>query len=50
LPATGDKWISILKWVAIGCVALAVLLFVFYQMSLGSGVNELKSLAAGIGK
>ena len=32
MQAAGDKWIPLLKWLAIGCICLAILLFVFYKV------------------
>ncbi len=50
MPAAGDKWAPILKWASIACVCLAILLFVFYKISLSSAASELTTLAAGVGK
>lgn len=50
LQAAPDKWIRRLKWTALACICLAVLLFVFYKFSLGSAAGELTSLAAEVGK
>jgi type VI secretion system protein ImpK len=50
MQAAGDKWIPKLKWAAIACVVLAFLLFTFYEVSLGSAVGQLTSLAAEVGK
>ncbi len=50
MPPTGDKWIPTLRWSAIACVLLAVVLFTFYEISLGSAVGQLTTLAAEVGK
>jgi type VI secretion system protein ImpK len=44
----GDPWIPILRWVAISCAVLALVLFVVFKFSLSSAVTELGSLAAQI--
>lgn len=44
----GDPWIPIMKWLAVGCCALAVLLFVIFKFSLSSAVTELGTLASQI--
>lgn len=49
LPAR-DRWIPILRWVAIGCVVLACLLFVIYKMSLSSSAQNMRSVAAVAGQ
>ncbi len=43
-----DPWIPAMKWIAIGCGALALLLFVVFKFSLSSAVAELGSLASQI--
>jgi type VI secretion system protein ImpK len=50
MQAAPDHWTAKLKWVAIGCVCLALLLFVFYKISLSSSAGELTSVAAEVGK
>jgi type VI secretion system protein ImpK len=50
MQARGDQWMPVLKWGAIACVCLALALFVFFKMSLGSSAGELTSLAAEVGK
>lgn len=50
MRATGDKWMPILKWSAIGCICLALLMFIFYKVSLGSAASQLTSLATEVGK
>jgi type VI secretion system protein ImpK len=47
LPPAGDKWIPALRWAAIACLLLAVLLFTYYEISLGSAVGQLTALAHG---
>jgi type VI secretion system protein ImpK len=42
----GDRWIKILKWVAIGCGALAIILFISFKISLSSAAGELQGIAA----
>jgi type VI secretion system protein ImpK len=44
-----DKWIPVLRWVAIGCCVLAVILFIFFKISLSSSAGELRTIAAGTG-
>lgn len=52
LPETvlppGDRWIPFLRWVAIGCVLLAIILFVAFKISLSSSAGELGKIAAGM--
>jgi type VI secretion system protein ImpK len=43
--AASDQWIPIFRWVAIGCAVLALLLFVFFKLSLSSSSGELQSIA-----
>jgi type VI protein secretion system component VasF len=50
MQAAPDQWTARLKWVAIGCVCLALLLFVFYKISLSSSASELNNVAAQVGK
>lgn len=40
-----DPWMGRLKWTAIACFVLTVLLFVGYKISLSSGVSELRAIA-----
>ncbi len=46
----GDRWIPKLRWTAIICACLALVLFIFYKISLGSSAGELTTLAAEVGK
>jgi type VI secretion system protein ImpK len=41
----GDPWVRRLTIVAASCVALALVLFVIFKFSLGSGVSDLRALA-----
>jgi len=50
IPVAADQWAPLLKWGAIACICLAILLFVFYKVSLSSSAGQLTSLAAGVGK
>lgn len=50
MAPTGDKWMPILRWTAIGCAVIAILLFVFYKVSLSSAAGTLTTLAAEAGK
>jgi type VI secretion system protein ImpK len=43
----GDPWIKRLMYGAIGCFVLALLLFISYKMSLGSGISALERIAQG---
>ncbi|HWF48082.1 MAG TPA: DotU family type IV/VI secretion system protein [Bryobacteraceae bacterium] len=43
-----DRWITILKWVAIGSGSLAILLFIIFKLVLGSAAGELQAIAARI--
>lgn len=43
-----DPWIPVMKWSAIACAAVALLLFVLFKFSLSSAVTELGTLAAQI--
>src|SRR5215471_856944 len=44
--ATGsDPWVKRLTWAAVACAVLAVLLFVVFKVTLGSGVSDLHTLA-----
>lgn len=40
----GDPWVRWLGIAAIGCAALALLLFVIFKFSLGSGISDLRAL------
>ncbi len=42
----GDAWIPVLKWIAITCAVLALVLFVIFKTSLSSSAGELRSIAA----
>ncbi|MCS7026868.1 MAG: type IVB secretion system protein IcmH/DotU [Bryobacteraceae bacterium] len=44
--ATVDVWVKRLLYGAIACVAVTVLLFVIYKMSLASGISSLRELTA----
>lgn len=44
----GDAWIPILGWVALGCFVVALILFVFFKVSLSSSAGELQTVAAGV--
>lgn len=44
----GDVWIPRLAWTAIACVALALVLFVVFKLSLSSAAGDLRSIAAGV--
>jgi type VI secretion system protein ImpK len=46
VQAPRDKWIDILKWAAIGCAVLAVLLFLGFKLSLSSAAGELQDIAS----
>jgi type VI secretion system protein ImpK len=41
---SGDPWVRWLGIAAIGCAALALLLFIIFKFSLGSGVSDLRAL------
>ncbi len=43
-----DPWIPVLRWAAIGCGVLALILFVVFKFSLSSAVTELGTLASQI--
>jgi type VI secretion system protein ImpK len=46
VAATGaDPWVRKLTWAAIGCAALAILLFAVFKLSLLSGLSDLRALA-----
>jgi len=38
-----DRWTRRFLWIAVGCFAVAVLLFVVFKISLGSGATEIQS-------
>ena len=44
----GDAWIPIMKWIAICCGVLALVMFVVFKFSLSSAITELGTLAAQI--
>jgi len=44
--AGGDPWVKRLTWAAIACAAFALLLLVVFKLSLGSGLSELRAMAA----
>ncbi len=44
----GDRFIPMLRWLALACAALALVLFVIFKFSLSSGTGELQAIAAGI--
>ncbi len=50
IAASPDKWTSLLKWIAIGCVCLAVVLFILFKILLSSQASGVASLAAGVSK
>ena len=39
-----DPWVKRMMFVTIGCLVLVILLFVAYQVLLGSGAKDLKNL------
>ena len=41
-----DRWLPILRWTLIGCVVLAVLLFIAFKFSLSSSAGQLSAMAA----
>lgn len=43
-----DKWIPVLKWLAIGCATFAVLLFVVFKLLLSSAAGDLSTLASRV--
>jgi len=49
IAPSGDKWIPRLRWVAVGCVVLALVLFVIFKISLSSSAGQLQNIAAGAG-
>jgi type VI secretion system protein ImpK len=44
---SGDRWIPVLRWVAIACVALALILFMAFKVSLSSSTGNLRAVASG---
>jgi type VI secretion system protein ImpK len=46
LPTHDDPWRRRLVYVALGCAALALVLFIGFSFALSSGVTELRALAA----
>jgi len=48
IRAAGDPWLRKLLWGAAGCAVLALLLFVIFKFSLGSGASDLRAIAAQI--
>jgi type VI secretion system protein ImpK len=44
--AVTDVWARRLGYAAVGCTGLAVVLFIFYSILLGSGASDLRTLAA----
>ncbi len=44
----GDKWVPIFRWIAIGCAALALILFVIFKLALSSSAGDLRTIAARI--
>jgi type VI secretion system protein ImpK len=49
LAPVGDSWVPVLGWTAVACFALALILFVFFKVSLTSSAGELRTIAAGVG-
>jgi len=43
-----DPWVKRLTWAAIGCAALAVLLFAVFKLTLSSGVSDLHAIATQV--
>jgi type VI secretion system protein ImpK len=43
-----DAWIPTLRWLAIGCALVAILMLVFFKLSLTSSAGELQTIAAGM--
>jgi type VI secretion system protein ImpK len=46
IRAAGDPWLRKLLWGAAGCAVLALLLFVIFKFSLGSGASDLRAIAS----
>ncbi|MBV9157350.1 MAG: DotU family type IV/VI secretion system protein [Acidobacteriaceae bacterium] len=45
IQSSSDKWLPVLKWIAVACVVLALVLFVAFKISLSSAASELRSIA-----
>ena len=45
-----DPWVKKMMWIAVGCAAVALVLFVSYKMMLGSGLSSLETLAGPMGR
>jgi type VI protein secretion system component VasF len=43
-----DKWIPMLKWVAIGCGVFALVLFAVFKVLLSSAAGDLSTLASRV--
>lgn len=48
LTERGDVWIPRFRWAAIACVALALILFIVFKLSLSSAAGDLHTIAAGV--
>jgi type VI secretion system protein ImpK len=48
IRAAGDPWLRKLLWGAAGCAALALVLFLIFKFSLGSGASDLRAIASQI--
>jgi type VI secretion system protein ImpK len=48
IRAAGDPWLRKLLWGAAGCAVLALVLFMIFKFSLGSGALDLRAIAAQI--
>jgi type VI secretion system protein ImpK len=46
VAAQGDRWIPILRWTLLGCVILALILFVAFKVSLSSSAGQVSTIAA----
>ncbi len=46
IAAAGDRWIPLLRWTLIGCIVLALILFVIFKISLSSSAGKVSSMAA----
>jgi type VI secretion system protein ImpK len=42
----GDRWAPILRWTLVGCIVLAVILFVAFKLLLSSSAGQLSTMAA----
>jgi type VI secretion system protein ImpK len=49
VKSAGDSWIPVLGWAAVACFALALILFIFFKISLSSSAGELQTIATRIG-